>query len=64
MHEKHWENCLSIIKNNITSQSFISLFKPIIPKSYKDKTLTLIVPNKFFYECITVFNVVIYIREI
>ena len=52
MHEKHWENCLSIIKNNITSQSFITWFKPIIPKSYKDKTLTLIVPNKFFYEWI------------
>ena len=50
MHRKHWEDCLSIIKSNINSQSFITWFKPIKPKSYKDKTLTLIVPNKFFYE--------------
>ena len=50
MHIKHWEDCLSIIKSNINSQSFITWFKPIKPKSYKDKTLTLIVPNKFFYE--------------
>mgnify|MGYP001156836270 FL=1 len=50
MHRKHWEDCLSIIKSNINSQSFITWFKPIKPKCYKDKTLTLIVPNKFFYE--------------
>lgn len=52
MHKKHWEDCLSIIKDNINSQSFATWFKPIKSKSFKDMTLTLVIPNKFFYEWI------------
>lgn len=52
MHEKHWKNCLSIIKKRINSQSYLTWFKPIIPKSYSNKILTLEVPNQFFYEWI------------
>tara|TARA_B100000287_G_scaffold410880_1_gene439784 strand:+ start:602 stop:1936 length:1335 start_codon:yes stop_codon:yes gene_type:complete len=52
MHIKHWKNCLSIIKGKITSQSYITWFKPIIAKKYSNKILTLEVPNKFFYEWI------------
>ena len=52
MHKKHWEDCLSIIKDNINSQSFTTWFKPIKSKSFKDMTLTLVIPNKFFYEWI------------
>ena len=48
MHKKHWEDCLSIIKDNINSQSFTTWFKPIKSKSFKDMTLTLVIPNKFF----------------
>ena len=52
MHLKHWENCLSLIKSKIGVQSFITWFKPIKPIEFKGKTLTLEVPNKFFYEWI------------
>ena len=50
MHLKHWKNCLSIIKKKINAQSYVTWFKPIVPKSYSNKTLTLEVPNQFFYE--------------
>ena len=52
MHEKHWNDCLSIIKKRINSQSYVTWFKPIIPKNYSNKVLTLLVPNQFFYEWI------------
>ena len=52
MHLKHWGNCLSLIKTRIGIQSFTTWFKPIRPIEYKEKTLTLEVPNKFFYEWI------------
>tara|TARA_Y100000590_G_scaffold203056_1_gene230408 strand:- start:31 stop:1365 length:1335 start_codon:yes stop_codon:yes gene_type:complete len=52
MHLKHWGNCLSLIKTRIGIQSFTTWFKPIRPIQYKEKTLTLEVPNKFFYEWI------------
>jgi len=52
MHLKHWENCLSLIKSKIGVQSFITWFKPIKPIEFKGKTLSLEVPNKFFYEWI------------
>ena len=43
---------MSIIKSKINAQSYITWFKPIIPKSYSNKILTLEVPNQFFYEWI------------
>ena len=52
MHNKHWKNCLSIIRSKMNAQSYITWFKPIIPKSYSNKILTLEVPNQFFYEWI------------
>ena len=52
MHIRHWDNCLSLIKKELGSQSFKTWFKPIKPISYKNKTLILEVPSKFFYEWI------------
>ena len=52
MQNKHWENCLSLIKSKINIQSYITWFKPIKATQFKNKTLTLHVPNKFFYEWI------------
>ena len=51
MQNKHWENCLSLIKSKINIQSYITWFKPIKATQFKNKTLTLQVPNKFFYDC-------------
>ena len=52
MQNKHWENCLSLIKSKINIQSYITWFKPIKATQFKNKILTLQVPNKFFYEWI------------
>ena len=43
-----WLKCLEIINKNIPNQHYITWFEPIQYVSYKDDTLTLSVPNKFF----------------
>ncbi len=45
-----WNNCLSIIKDNVSHQSFKTWFEPIKPVSINDSTLTIQVPSQFFYE--------------
>ncbi len=48
--ESVWENCLDIIKDNISYQKYKSWFEPIKPVSLKDDTLTIQVPSQFWYE--------------
>ena len=45
-----WDNCLQIIKDNVSLQSYKTWFEPIIPVKLKDKVLTIQVPSQFFYE--------------
>jgi chromosomal replication initiator protein len=45
-----WNQCLSIIKDSINPQSYVTWFKPIKPKSLEGQNLTLAVPSQFFYE--------------
>lgn len=45
-----WNNCLKIIKDNISDLAYNTWFAPIIPISYKDKVFTVQVPSQFFYE--------------
>ena len=47
-----WNNCLSYIKDNINEESFKTWFNPIKVIKLKEKTLTIEVPSKFFYEWI------------
>mgnify|MGYP001206165122 FL=1 len=47
-----WNNCLSYIKDNINEESFKTWFIPIKAIKLKEKTLTIEVPSKFFYEWI------------
>ena len=47
-----WNNCLSYIKDNINDESFKTWFIPIKVIKLKEKTLTIEVPSKFFYEWI------------
>src|SRR5688500_3735977 len=49
-HESIWEDCLKVIKDNISLQSFKTWFEPISPIRFKNKVLTLQVPSHFFYE--------------
>jgi len=45
-----WENCLSVIRDNVSPQSFKTWFEPIKPLKIADNTLTLQVPSQFFFE--------------
>lgn len=48
--ESAWNNCLNIIKDNISYQKFKSWFEPIKPVKLDDDTLTIQVPSQFWYE--------------
>ncbi len=50
MHEKVWNNCLGIIREQIPAQSFKTWFEPIVPIALQDSVLTISVPSRFFYE--------------
>ena len=47
-----WNNCLTVIKDNVSIQAFKTWFKPIVPIKLKDNALNIEVPSKFFYEWI------------
>jgi len=47
---KIWENCLLVIKDNVSSQSFKTWFEPIKPVKLSGNVLTIQVPSQFFYE--------------
>ncbi|TNE81852.1 MAG: chromosomal replication initiator protein DnaA [Bacteroidetes bacterium] len=48
--ESVWNNCLKLIKDNVTPQSFKTWFDPIKPIKLENKVLTIQVPSQFFYE--------------
>ncbi len=48
--EEVWNNCLDIIKDNVTYQSFKTWFEPIKPLKLEGTVLTIQVPSQFFYE--------------
>lgn len=45
-----WNNCLSVIKDNVSPQSFRTWFQPIKAVKLKSSVLTIQVPSQFFYE--------------
>jgi chromosomal replication initiator protein len=49
-HEQVWENCLSLIKDNVSLQGFKTWFEPIKPVKLDNQILTIQVPSQFFYE--------------
>ncbi len=51
-HEEIWNNCLLIIKDNITPRSFQTWFEPIKALKIDNNILTIQVPSQFFYEYI------------
>src|SRR5688572_22656581 len=48
--ELTWTNCLAIIRDNVSLQSFKTWFEPIKPVKLEGKILTIQVPSLFFYE--------------
>src|SRR5512133_4382412 len=49
-HNKTWEKCLEIIKDNVPYISYKTWFEPIVPIKLEDNVLTIQVPSPFFYE--------------
>lgn len=49
-HESLWNQCLSIIKDNVPELSYSTWFLPIVPLSYENNALLIQVPSHFFYE--------------
>lgn len=49
-HQEVWQNCLSVIRDNLSQQSFTTWFQPIVPVKLQDSVLTIQVPSQFFYE--------------
>ena len=45
-----WNRCLNRFRDNVSDQAFKTWFLPIIPLKYESKSLTVLVPNVFFYE--------------
>ena len=50
MYNKHWDNCLSLIRKEISDQQYQTWFKPILLLKITSSTISLQVPTKFFYE--------------
>ena len=48
--ETVWDTCLTIVKDNISAQSFRTWFEPIKPVKLENNILTIQVPSQFFYE--------------
>lgn len=51
-HEALWDNCLNLIKDNVTEQQFKTWFQPIVFESYnvQDNTVLVQVPSMYVYE--------------
>ena len=47
-----WDNCLHLIRQNVTEQIYTTWFEPIVFESFnaKDGTILVQVPSMFFYE--------------
>ena len=51
-HQTLWNNCLHLIRQNVTEQTYNTWFKPIVFESYDEeqKTLLVQVPSPYIYE--------------
>ena len=49
-YEVVWNKCLSVIKDNVSLQSYKTWFEPIKPIKLSKNVLTIQVPSQFFYE--------------
>lgn len=48
--EQLWNNCLSIIKDNINESSYQTWFAPIVPLSFNNQIFVIQVPSQYFVE--------------
>jgi chromosomal replication initiator protein len=48
--EQVWNNCLKLIQDNVSPQSYKTWFEPIKPVKLENKILNIQVPSQFFFE--------------
>jgi len=48
--EKVWDNCLKLIRDNVSPQNYKTWFEPIKAVKIEEKILTIEVPSQFVYE--------------
>jgi len=49
-HHQIWNDCLTVIKDNVQPISYRTWFEPIKPLKIENEVLTIQVPSPFFYE--------------
>lgn len=49
-YQQLWNECLSIIKDNLTEAQYNTWFSPIVPVEFNGRDLILQIPSQFFYE--------------
>jgi len=51
-HKALWDNCLHLIRQNVTEQIYTTWFEPIVFESYNEQESSILVqvPSMFFYE--------------
>jgi chromosomal replication initiator protein len=49
-HVEIWNNCLAVIKDNVTEEAYQTWFEPIVPVSLENNLFILQVPSPFFAE--------------
>ena len=51
-YKAYWEQCLQLIRSNVTSQQYETWFAPIVFESFSPESNTLLVqvPSPFVYE--------------
>ena len=47
---KLWNQCLEIVRDNVSDNVFSTWFVPIVPLKYENEDFTIQVPSQFFYE--------------
>lgn len=45
-----WQQCVSIIRDNVSEEAFAAFFEPIEALSFSEGLLTLVIPSHFVYE--------------
>ncbi len=49
-HQNLWNECLAVIRDNVSEAAYSTWFTPVVPLQYKEGALTIQVPSQFFYE--------------
>lgn len=49
-HTSIWNDCLRLIRENISEQGYKTWFQPIVPIRFENQVLTIQVPNQYIYE--------------